>query len=234
MVTVTASVRSRHYFSFIHISAAAEFARRSAEIELTPSTVGGKNPWRLDRCYAVGAVISSVGFLEALINEVFSDAAETTSLRLKGLGRRQRVLLADMWAHDVPKTARYPVLEKYDILLTLLRKVAFDKSSQPYQDARLLIDLRNALVHYEPEWISHRDDSDPDQKARHKFDKSLKGKFKTCPLTGAGNPFWPDGCIGYGCARWSVKTALSLTSAFFRRIHVKYPLAGGDWNLSLP
>ena len=63
----------------------------------------------------------------------------------------------------------------------------------------MLVKLRNAVAHYQPEHlfanVPHR----------------LKGKFAANALmAGAGNPWWPDLCLGAGCAAWAIQTAMAL------------------------
>ncbi len=54
---------------------------------------------------------------------------------------------------DFPRTASYPILDKYEIALELNGMDPISNSSNPYQDVKLLVDLRNSLIHYEPETI---------------------------------------------------------------------------------
>jgi hypothetical protein len=37
----------------------------------------------------------------------------------------------------------------------------------------------------------------------------------------AGNAYFPDFALGYGCASWSVRAALALTDTFASRINVR-------------
>jgi hypothetical protein len=82
-----------------------------------------------------------------------------------------------------------------------------------------LIKLRNALVHYEPEWTINI--SDTEKITVQKFEKILKGKFQLNPLTGEGNSFFPDKCLGHGCAEWAVKSSIMFADEFFLRMRLK-------------
>src|SRR5208282_1016557 len=74
------------------------------------------------------------------------------------------------------------MLEKYQVALTLLGKEQFEKRSDPYQSARLVIDLRNRIVHYKP--ITHEITMDDESVQTDDLERALKGKFNTNPFSG--------------------------------------------------
>jgi hypothetical protein len=94
-----------------------------------------------------------------------------------------------------------------------------DKGAAPYQDAWLLVQLRNALVHYKPEWIIGA----APVAVRHEFEKKLANKFALNPFTGAGNPFYPDKCLGHGCAKWSLMSSIAFINEFYVRLGMSAP-----------
>lgn len=122
-------------------------------------------------------------------------------------------LMGRLWRLDIPRTSSYPILEKYEIALELNGKPPPCKGRWPYQDAKCLVELRNALIHFEPETIVSR--ATGEEAEIHKFEKRLRGKFTENPLTGAGNPFYPDKLLGAGCANWAVQSAVAYTDHFF-------------------
>jgi hypothetical protein len=72
----------------------------------------------------------------------------------------------------------------------------------------LLIRLRNELIHYKPRNLA--------SPTVHRLEKRLTGRFATNKLmTGAGNSFFPDHCLGHGCAEWSVTSSEMYMNAFF-------------------
>jgi len=94
----------------------------------------------------------SVAFLEATVNEVFEDATDDRHVgqRVERLEPRVRAMLASFW--ESVGNGRYSLLGKYQMALLLSGAGQFDKGAQPYQDAQLLIDFRNGLVHFRPDW----------------------------------------------------------------------------------
>src|SRR3546814_9894743 len=113
--------------------------------------------WSSDVCssdLAVSSVIVSTAFLEATINELFSDCADAHSTeRIAALQTKH--LMGRLWEKGIPRTAAYPILDKYEIALELNDKSPIDSGTNPYQDVKLLVELRNALIHYEPRSEEH-------------------------------------------------------------------------------
>ncbi|WP_368175945.1 hypothetical protein [Aeromonas sp. s1(2024)] len=215
---MSVTILMRHYLSISHLSAAALFARQCHDIESDAiATPIDSNERRQHNAYAVSSIIVSTAFLEATINELFSDCADAhTTGGIAALPAKD--IMGRLWKIGVPRTASYTILEKYEIALELNNKPVIDKGCNPYQDVKLLVELRNALIHYEPEtFVSYNGNESP---KLHKFEKRLTGKFSINPLTGVGNPFYPDKLLGSGCALWAVKTAVAFTDEFFKRLDV--------------
>ncbi|WP_222125190.1 hypothetical protein [Paenibacillus xylanexedens] len=83
--------------------------------------------------------------------------------------------------YSLPKTAKYSILEKYQIALTLADKNLFKKGVSPYQDVYLLIQVRNAITHYEPEWVTTESEF-PEKITEQALEKKLKHKFGLNPF----------------------------------------------------
>lgn len=212
------TISHRHYLSISHLSAAALFAKQCLELESSSgcTAIDGIER-RKHNAYAVSSVIVSAAFLEATINELFADCSEGLyPERINTLPAKH--LMGRLWKKGIPRTASFSILEKYEIALELNAKSAIDKSVNPYQDVKLLVELRNALIHYEPETIVSCGGNDATK--LHKFETRFQGKFERNRLTGVGNPFYPDKLLGAGCAKWAVKAAVAFTDAFFQKVGV--------------
>jgi hypothetical protein len=230
------SMHSRVYLSIGHLKNTAHFARLTGEIEHHVEFSWGT--FKPHEANAMGAVLSSVAFLEAAVNELYADAAEDSHpseiMRSIGEGyaikmpKRVRDLLAGLWG-----TERFRVgartLEKYDTALRMAGAARFDRGAQPYQDVALLIQLRNALIHFGPQ-SHHEGEEEPTR-----FETKLKGKFPLNPLAAPINPlgndpmqpFLPDKCLGYGCAMWALESSVEFTEEFFSRMGLK--ASHGGW-----
>jgi hypothetical protein len=223
--TATISAQSWHWFSCDQAVAAVTFARRCGELEANPKTPGDDErarglTWSTDdqrehRSCAIASILSSVTFLEASINELFASASHP-NLEVGGnLAAAERNRLAG--AADLTSNNR--LLDRFQLALYLLNSEAFDAGNhQSYQDAKILVSLRNELVHYKPRFREVTSEfSDSAKWAKALFQKH----FSLNPFTGSGNAFFPDKCLGYGCTVWAWNAALSFADEFYARVGVR-------------
>lgn len=152
---------------------------------------------------------------------MFTDYNEEHYGHFKKLDNGRHTLLAKMWERNIPRTAKFSILEKYLVALDLADRPSLDKGQEAFQNVNSLIRLRNALIHYEPESVLIYSTSTISQKDQHKLEQDLKGNFKENPLTGKGNPFYPDKCLGHGCAEWGVISCLSFSDEFFSKLGIE-------------
>lgn len=213
-------------YSFMHIKNAALFARNSGstEKEYAATSLGLSEFFEDNQAFVVAALFSTVAFLESTMNEFFSEINENKEF-LEIHGEEKANLIKTMWDCKVPRTAAFPVLQKYQIALALSGKKAFETGTLPYQDVALLIELRNYLMHAEPETISLFTIGDIDSSTVSK--RKLLGLENKFPinklLENTSNNFFPDKCLGHGCAEWAIKSSLAFTDEFFSRIELVPP-----------
>ena len=108
------------------------------------------------------------------------------------------------------------MLGKYQLVLAVCGRARLDKTSEPYQSAAALIALRNAVVHFKPEWHD-------EQKQHAKLAKRFQGKFPDCVLMArsTGRSAWfPDRCLGAGCSAWAVETVHRFIAEFCARLGI--------------
>lgn len=195
-----------------HVHASAHFARLSADLEKSYS---GKVPQKQDtkhRAYVTGAIVSAAAFLEAVINEIYIDATERSQYLLKSLAPSEVEAIGAVWGDVEDK--RISTLPKYQLALALAQKKKFEEGKSFYQDVASLIDLRNALVHYKPEW-------DTKQKMHKKIEDRLRGKFSLNPWSPKNAAFFPKKCLSYGCAEWAVSASIKFVNDFYSRLGVE-------------
>jgi hypothetical protein len=198
--------------------AAAIFARKVREIEAShdhqKGLVSGE-PYYAHRGYVAGAVFSAVASLEATINELFIDAQHSDPHTFKGADPEFAPLLAERWG----EVERWPTLRKYQLALHVAKKQEFDPDGSPYEEVDGLIALRNALVHYKPEW-------DTDQIKHKEIEDRLKSRFARNPFASPNDAFFPKKCLGHGCAEWAVESGMSFINEFFGRLGLSTIFAG--------
>lgn len=212
VTTVTPTLLMRVYFSSYHLFAASHFLELAKEIEENHD--GGPIFDVKHRAYVINSIYSSVAFLEAAINEIFQDAADEHQGSLAALAVEIRTRIASFCEISGGRNrSSFSVLKKYQMVLLLAGKPQFERGNLPYRDAQSLIELRNELTHYKPESLGGS--------KTHRLEKKLKDKFSSNKLmTGAGNPFFPDHCLGFGCAEWGLRSCRSFVDHFFRELGV--------------
>jgi hypothetical protein len=216
-----------HWFSGDQAIAAATLSRLCADLEADPPGPSDEEEsrglmWseaaqRQHRSFAIASIMSSVGFIETSMNELFA-SAHHDNLQVGGdLQSGQRHVLVQ----TAGMVENNRLLDRFQLALYLLGRPPFDRGTQPFQDAQLLVHLRNELVHYKPRWRAGGDESA--QTVNESWlTKGLETKhLSPNPFTGAGNPFFPDKCLGHGCTAWAFRTALAFCDVFFTKIGVR-------------
>ena len=192
-------VGQRSYLSSWMLRAAKRFTAQAQAIETEHPGDWTKGEQHVDLVMA--AVLNAVAFIEAMINEVFTDAADDNG-DLTPLNSANTRVMADWWREF--DDGRVRTLTKYQQLLTFAGKPKLDTGAEPYQSAQALIDLRNAIVHYRPETIWSDE--------VHRLTRRLQGRFVSNALLHPSTDLrWPNGLLGAGCARWSHESAQRLT-----------------------
>lgn len=223
-------IRIRDCFSVKYIQSAALLCRMAWQIETEydAARIISADQRLRHEAFVLNAVFSSVAFLEATINELWSDAAddaycfpdEKTEALLHAIG--------EQWNNE-NYFDRTPLPIKYQRVLLIAKKPLFEESDPDFSGIKEIISIRNHLMHYRREWvvISSGQDSRALQKNQtDKFDRVLKNRFRENPLVPKALPFFPDRCLGHGCAEWAVTTCLSFTDRFFKSLCLPAPYDG--------
>ena len=218
--TFQISAKIRSYFSIQHLLSAVTYSEKIKNIE---SNLNQKSPNKINdgtelvehRAYCVSAIFSIVAFLEASINEFFMDAYDNRNGIVADLKDEEVFLLKNMWEMKIPKTANYPIIEKYQIALNLLNREKFDIGINPVQNINILIQLRNALVHFEPDWEIMNEKA-----SQEKLSKKLDNKFKMNNFLVEYSPNFPDKYLSGDMCEWAISSSLSFTDLFFDKLKI--------------
>ncbi len=206
---MASSLRVRTYWSRHHLRSAAHLLDLVAEIEPQRDP----NQWSAYRGRATGSILLSIGFVEAAVNELYRDAAEKEGQYISKLDEAVVHRLARVTPELEKRRARLD--EKLDLALTLADAPALDPGEPPRQDFFLAKLVRNDLVHPLPETGS----GTAEQGLSKKRQAQLEARgFSPCPFAAEGNPYYPDKCIGYGCAAWVLRSSVALADEFFARL----------------
>ncbi|MBD2093603.1 hypothetical protein H6F90_00340 [Trichocoleus sp. FACHB-591] len=192
---------------------------------------------RQHRACVTSAIFSSVAFLEATINELFAEVVELPNgYHAAQLNPDIKLLLANLWKVDVQnvnaKTATsynlidsIRTLEKFQIALSISKKQVLDPAASPYQDIKYLVSMRNTLMHYKPQKIVSQSNI-PSIPVTEKINGlnfaalESANKFEQNPLFEGGNAYFPDRCLGYGCAQWASNSSFNFVQKFYLQLGV--------------
>jgi hypothetical protein len=229
-------IRFRDCFSVRYIQAAALFCRLAYAIE---KEHGAKKsvapePVLMHEAFVLNSILSAVAFLEATVNELYSDAADGDSLSPDDGCEALYRTIAEGWRNE-KNFDRAPVLARYQNILAIAGRQPFSESDPAFANVKNLIEIRNFLLHYRREWVvvagkaktSARDDT-----RGAAFETLLKHSFKENPFAPKGSPFFPERCLGHGFSEWAVLNSLIMTGEFFSRLGIPAPYDGVKNELS--
>jgi hypothetical protein len=148
---------------------------------------------------------------------VFSNAFDGEGEHISKIDESARRGLASSWS-KIRSDHRIGTLEKYQLALKAANRQPLQEGVLPFQNARSVIDLRNALIHYIP---VTRESGDDELAFFTRLEKALQGKFEPSPLyRNSSEPFFPSRCLSAGCAKWVITNALAFADTFFSTIGI--------------
>lgn len=205
--TFTADVRTSMTGHFLR--GARLQARAAAAIEARPVGEITEDDQAMHRSLVVGAIMQATAALECEIWEVLA-FGPGHHLGSNGIDANALAFLAPI-AEQIDGQS---VLERYRMVLHLLHKRPLDPHEQPWQDAALVVKLRNELVHYKSRWGQELE--------RSKLLKALPAKTGDKPsFVPDGTNYFPYRCLSATCAAWATGSCFALLDAFY--LHLGFP-----------
>jgi len=172
--------------------------------------------------YTINSIISSVAFLETYINQFYCSLIDAPFPNQKKIVGKKLHRIQKMWAMGIPRTASYSIPKKYQIALILSDNVSFSDKDPIYQKIITITQLRNALIHYEPEWTELNEDPQIEREKIKKLGKKLQHeKFPSNPFVNDYMEFYPVRCLGYGCTKWVYDNSLNFVIEFENRMGIE-------------
>jgi hypothetical protein len=209
----------RDCFSVKYIQSAALFCQLGFAIESAYTRTGilSADERLRHEAFVLNALFSSVAFLESTINELWSDAADNAYFFPDEKHEALLRAVGEKWNNE-NYFDRTPLPVKYQKVLEIGNKPLFSEDDPVFSGIKDLISIRNYLMHYRREWVTIPTGTTPDTGTgahAEKFEYLLRGRFRENPLAAKNLPFFPDRCLGHGCAEWAVTTSLLFTDRFF-------------------
>jgi hypothetical protein len=189
--SMQATGRTRTNLSVPHLLSACLFSRSVSQLEAAHRGKAFGPFWEEILAHATASLLLTVASLESYVNELFADVG-------RYFPSIPSAILQKIWETHEQK----PILEKFDLALLLRNVPLVDRGSRPGQDVVLLIRLRNAVVHFKPEWFDSQED-------HAKLSNQLKGCFPGSPFFGPDEPLFPRGWATHDCTAWAVNSAVA-------------------------
>lgn len=169
--------------------------------------------------YVVGSILFSVLYLESTINEFFINIVEKTNLR-SAIIEKYRDELTVFWRAGEKRS----IFVKYDNALSILKCQKIEKGKIPCQDIdkfiRLLIKLRNYLVHYKPEWVELKGFENVELTLVD-LDKELTELSLACKNPMYDNGFFPNKYLSYVTTHWAITNCIKFVDEFYTNLGMR-------------
>jgi hypothetical protein len=167
---------------------------------------------------AIGAVLFSVLYLESTINEFYINVIDYNDYKSDKRAKNKKII-SEFWNSN--KFVNFSILEKYQYALILLDCDKFDENKNPFQNIKILISLRNYLVHYRPEWVELK--TNPTDKTEIvNLEKKLKGKFEAKKLFQNDNDIFPNRYLVFSCTDWAISNCIQFVNDFYNKLDSEY------------
>lgn len=142
MTTANIELKVVSNFAWQHMKAATTFRDRLKDLELG-NVCQAFGEFFIDiRSYAAASIMMTVASVEALINELMVAPGALGDL----------VTPKELWgSNGKGGILRRPVIDRYKVALKKLACSPIDGSAEA-GEMQLVVDLRNALTHFEPTW----------------------------------------------------------------------------------
>lgn len=208
-------IRQMHFLSSSFFQSGKFLSQKCLETELAKGKRNRSELIKEHQAYFYGVIFNTVSYLEAFINEYFVlfSQGNIYDLRIDG---DSLVQIENLWKMNIPRTASFKILDKYQIMLTLCKRPKFNKATRPFQDMEILVRLRNSLIHYEPEYIETKF-KNPDAQL-HRFEKYLNSKIDINPFATKLDDFYPTKIISHSCCEWALKSVDHFTYDFYKKL----------------
>lgn len=196
--TCEAAKKIKINLSLHNLAAARHFSEKVGELET--EFAGMTFSECLPELLANGSacIMMTCAALEAYVNELF----DSPQFHFKSEQQD--------WVHLlIPQYGRASMLDKYDLFLVLRGCEKLDRGSGNTQMLVDLIQLRNALVHFKPEWSG-------DPGGHSKLSNRLRGKFDPSKFFPDTEPLFPLAWCSHSCTRWATSSAYE----FLREIEI--------------
>lgn len=144
---------------------------------------------------ASGCVVMAVASVEAFINETFAGRERLFDAQALGA-------IGTLW----PEIERASIRRKFNLVAKFRGSGDVSWGQPPFQDFLALVELRNGLVHFTPEWMS-------EQGSHSKISDRVATHVTLSKWLQNEQPF-PRAWASHATTKWAVETAVTMVSEF--------------------
>ena len=199
---------TRYTFTGQFLEASAMFVRRARAIEASASPATADATLCEHRGLVCAVVMQCAAALETEAHEVCT-YGPGSHLGSNGTDAQARDFLLPVAGFIDDQSA----LQRFDLILHLLKKSPLEKGANPYQSAALVVRLRNELVHYKSRLGAEME--------RDKLQAALQLLGHTPPpFTSPGMNFFPHLCLSADCGAWALASVVAFLEAFYSALGV--------------
>ena len=203
--TLSAKLITRTNLALHHLLAAGRYAAQVAIVEKENDGKPLGPFWDEILQNSLGVVTLSVAALECYANELWFENAPTQSTLNEASAEKISELID-----------RESVLDKYSLALSLYTGKSMDLGCAPVQNVDALIKLRNAVVHFRPEWFG--------SKGKHeKLSSKLAGKFLASQFL-PNESIFPRAWATGDFSRWAISSSVNFLDHFYSEAGLANPL----------
>ncbi len=201
----SASLRIRVNLALHHLFAACRFASLVYVVEEKNKGEQFGDFWDEILHYSLSTITMSVAALECYVNEFYADG--------QAQGPHLNPVSSGLFSEMID---RQSILDKYEFALALRSEKKLKRGENVVQNADVLIKLRNAIIHFQPEWDDTRDKHD-------KLSSQLESRVSKSPFL-MGEPMFPRAWASAACAVWALKTTVNFLDYFCIEANIDNPL----------
>lgn len=201
--TDSASADTRYTFTGQFLEASAVFVRRAREIERT-ATESTDDATRCEhRGLVCSVIMQCVAALETEAHEVCTHGPGS-HLGSNGTDTAAKDFLLSVAEFVDGQSA----LDRFDLILHLLKRPGLNKGANPYQSAALVVRLRNEIIHYKSKWGAEME--------RNKLQAALRSlAHEPPPFAHPSMNFFPHRCLSADCAAWALASVVEFLETFY-------------------
>jgi hypothetical protein len=200
-----ATGKSRFNLALHHLFAASRFTAAVTALETQNQGQPFGAFWEEILHNALGVVSLTVASLESYANEFhFEGSALAAALPSKA---------ADVIAAMIDREA---ILAKFDVTLAIRKDKRLDFGQNHVQNVDTLIKLRNAVLHFRPEWFGEQD--------KHKtLSNQLAYKFSGSPFL-PNEPLFPRAWASASFCAWALGATVTFMDRFCAEAELQNPV----------